>query len=116
MHVLVLIIASLFLTVVGVAVVAFAAFTHRGLPVPGPSQLNDTFGRLSDTVSQRVGGPLENTAVSGALISSGMWITPEKDSAGRSWFVRAEYRLLSIFPSGIRAWFLARLRASHPMD
>ncbi len=112
---LVLVLASVLLTTIGLAVVAFAAFTHRGLPVPGPPQINDTMTRLSKSLGQRV-GTLENTAINGALISSGVLMTREKDIAGRHWFVRAEHRALGLLPVAMRDRFIARLPSAHRMD
>lgn len=116
MNVLALVLASMLLTTVGLAVVAFAAFTHRGLPVPGPAQINDRMTRWSEHVTERVGGPLENTAINGALISSGVLMTPEKDLAGRHWFIRAEHRAINALPARMRDWLMARLPDSHRID
>ncbi len=104
-----LLLAVFLFTSVACGVVAYAAYTHRGRPLPVTPQLNDRVDRWHDSVTSRVGGPLENTAVSGALISHSVVMSPEQDIAGRHWFLRAERRVLAMLPVSARRRIEARL-------
>src|SRR4051812_43406267 len=99
MRVITLFLTLVLFSAVGAGVVAYAAYTHRGRPLPGSPELNSRVDRWQQEVSSRVGGPLENTAVAGALISHGVMITPEKDGEARKWFIEAERRVVSKLPA-----------------
>lgn len=98
----------LFAVVAG-GVVAYATFTHRGVPLPGSPMLNERVDRWHDSVSARVGGPLENTAVSGALITHSVVMTPEKDGEARDWFISIERRMVGKLPPFARRRLEAHL-------
>jgi hypothetical protein len=100
--VIALLFALVLLSAVALSVVAYANYTHRGFPLPGSPVLNERVDRWHDSVSAKVGGPLENTAVSGALISHSVVLTPEKDVEWRQSFLRAERRVVAKLPAAAR--------------
>ncbi len=103
-----LILFLLVLALFAALVVLYATYTYRGLPIPGMGWMDRHAHALTAAVTHRIGGPLENTAVAGALVNHGVVLDTHKDTDLRHRFWQAERRIVAKLPRSQRRQYELR--------
>lgn len=99
------------LALLAAMVVLYVTYTYRGLPIPGMGWVDHHTNHANAAITRRLGGSLENTAASGALIHHGMVINEGKDTDLRHRFWQAERRVVSKLPRSQRQRYEQRQAA-----